>query len=187
MYLPPRLARGAPDQAMAAWVDLWLAERQARGITSVRENRSHWKHHISGILGATHIRQWSAAQLRALVSSLDGKVQGGALAPKTAKNIYGTATLMCDDAHRSKTEALRCRDANPSRDVRGPDRAASKSKQFLYPSELQQFVGCEEVPLLWRRIVAVAVYTSMRAGALRVLNWADVESSACNHPHPPSL
>ncbi|HEY6727237.1 MAG TPA: hypothetical protein VI197_24550 [Polyangiaceae bacterium] len=31
-------------------------------------------------------------------------------------------------------------------------------EQFLYPSEFLQFVTCEDVPLVWRRVIALAVY-----------------------------
>ena len=46
--------------------------------------------------------------------------------------------------------------------------------QFLYPSEFLRFVNCDEVPIAWRRSVAIAVYTYLRAGELRVLRWEDV-------------
>ena len=82
---------------------------------------------------------------------------------------------MLDDAHRSKVEALRCRDDNPSRDVLGPDRGDETAKQFLYPSEFVRLIECDEVSLRWRRLVAVATYTYLRAGELRALLWRDVD------------
>src|SRR5688572_21946604 len=50
-----REARRAADK----WVEDWLTDREARGLTSVRENRSHWDHHLSGVLGDKHPRDWT--------------------------------------------------------------------------------------------------------------------------------
>jgi hypothetical protein len=56
-----------------------------------------------------------------------------------------------------------------------PDRGTEKGKQFLYPLEFRQFVQCADVPLRWRRVVAVAIYLYMRDGELRVLDCEDVD------------
>jgi integrase len=165
---------GAPGAA-AEWVAAWLAERDRRGLTSVRENDGHWRVHISPVLGDKPPRDWTAADLRELVRQLDAKVLAGELAWKTACNAWGTATRMCLDACRSKVDALRCRDDDPARDVAGPDRGAKTSKTFLHPSEASAFFECEEVPLSWRTLVAFAIYTYARAGELRVLRWEDVD------------
>src|SRR6187551_2951352 len=64
---------------------------------------------------------------------------------------------------------------NPSTGVRGPDRGADKGKQFLCPSEVSDFVKHPRVPLLWRRLAAVAVYACMRDGEICALTWYDVD------------
>jgi len=64
---------------------------------------------------------------------------------------------------------------NPATGVRGPDRGVRKAKQFLFPSEFETFVTCAEVPMHWRRIVAVAVFLYPRAGELRSLKWEHVD------------
>jgi integrase len=56
-----------------------------------------------------------------------------------------------------------------------PDRGPKTAKQYLYPSEFQRFAACKDVPLAWRRSVAIAIYTFPRAGELRVLRWEDVD------------
>lgn len=161
--------------AMDAWLDRWLVTRQQRGYTSVRENASHWHIHIAPAVGHKHVGEWTSADLRALVSVLDGKVRDAVLSWKSAHNIWGTATKMARDASRSKIEALRCRDDDPSRGVEGPDRGDRAAKQFLYPSEVTKLLGCDAVPLQWRGLIALAVYTYVRAGELRVLRWEDID------------
>ena len=52
---------------------------------------------------------------------------------------------------------------------------ATRPLQFLYPSEFSAFVACEDVPLTWRRNVAVAVYLCLRDGEQRALKWPAVD------------
>jgi len=163
------------ESGMARWFGLWASHREARGYTAVRENRSHFALHIQPAVGELHIKNWTRDDMRRLSAALDAKVQAGELSWKMAWNIWGTATKMCDDAAEAKSTDIRCRTDNPARGVRGPERGDSKSKEFLYPSEFLQFMQDETVPLAWRQIVGVAIYTYMRAGELRVLRWEDVD------------
>lgn len=82
---------------------------------------------------------------------------------------------MFRDAKASKKRELRVRDDNPSLDIEGPDKGARKVKQFLFPSEFVTLVSCELIPLHWRVLFAVAVYTYMRGGELAALEWEDVD------------
>lgn len=171
----PKRRRVAPVDPNAPWVTLWLAMRARRGLTAVRENESHWRMHIEPVLGVKHIKAWTPEDLRALVTSLDGKIEAGALSWKTARNVWATATRMCRDAVNAKDDAVRVRSDNPALGLEGPERGATRGRQFLYPAEALAFVGCAEVPLLWRVVLAVACYTYLRAGELKELRWTDVD------------
>lgn len=171
----PAPADASPAADADAWVTAWLASKKARGQTSTEDRGGHYKHHIKAAVHAKHVKDWTAEDLRALVAALDAKIAAGELAAKTARNVWGTATKMCGDAFRSKLEVLRVRADNPAKDVEGPDRGDDRSKQFLYPSEFVQLVSCAEVPLRWRRAIALAVYLFPRAGELRALRWDDVD------------
>ena len=167
-------ARPVVDPKLAAdWVTAWSAERKRRGLTSWEDNQSHYDEHIRPVVAA-HIRDWTVDDMRALSRSLDAKVQAGSMKWKTAWNIWGTAGRMCHDACKSKHDELRVRDDNPILSVAGPDRGEKTSKQYLYPSEFLAFVSCAEVPLAWRRAVALATYLYPRAGELRALDAASV-------------
>jgi integrase len=48
--------------------------------------------------------------------------------------------------------------------------------QFLYPSEFLTFVNSPKVPLRWRRLVALAVYSYQRDGELRVIECGDADT-----------
>lgn len=163
-------AAGADDDA-EKWIQTWLADRKRRGL--VGHVDSDVRTYIRPFFGPKPVRDWTPDDLRGFCRWLDGKVQAGEMAWKTATNVWGTATRMCKDACRSKLDELRVRDDNPAAGVAGPDRGAKKAKQYLYPSEFLKFATCEDVPLSWRRTVAVAIYLYPRAAELRGLSLSD--------------
>ncbi len=144
-------------------------------MPSASENAGAYRNHIRALIGHKHVREWTAEDLRRLVAYLDDKISRGELKWKSTRNIWATASKMCADAQRSKLPELRCREDNPARIVAGPERGDRTQKQFLYPDELDRFLRCEIVPLHWRRLVAIAVYTFARDGELRALRWEDVD------------
>lgn len=164
-----------PDTPMGRWVKAWLADREERGFSTVRDNTSHYLLHIAPVLGAKHVRDWTRDDLRKLSLALDAKVQKREIAWRTATNVWATATKMCADAADSKRDALRCRPDNVAAGVRGPDRGDDIGEQLLYPSEFLRFVRCEEVPLKWRQLVALAIYTYVRDAEMKALQCRDVD------------
>ncbi len=150
-----------------AWYEAWLEDRRRRGL--VGHVQSDIKTYITPFIGK-HPRDWTADDLRAFCRKLDELVQAGEISWKTAVNVWGTATRIAKDACRSKLDSLRVRDDNPALGVAGPDRGVKKSKQYLFPSEFLRFVSCEDVPLAWRRAVALAVYLYPRPAELRALS-----------------
>lgn len=173
----PLHGAGAPEDATDGdkWFDAWEKSRKAKGLTSTRDNRSHYVHHIRPVLGGKHVREWTAEDVRGLVRAIDAKVQAGEMHWKYAVNVWATATKMASDAVRSKIDTLRVRTDNPCDDVEGPDRGAERTKQYLYPSEFLQFYTCEVVPIAWRRAVAQAIFVFPRDGEHRVLRQADLD------------
>jgi integrase len=169
-----KLAAEAKESCVA-WVKLWQQERDDRGLSSSVTKQGHWKLHIAPVLSGKHPKVWTREDFRKLSVALDAKVRANEIAWKSAQDIWGTATKMADDACNSKLPTIRCRDDNPATDVRGPDRGAVVARQYLYPNEVEQLLACEVVPLHWRRLFAVAVYTYCRAAELRALTWADVD------------
>jgi hypothetical protein len=75
----------------------------------------------------------------------------------------------------SKRRELRVIKSNPVLGIQPPERGTDKSKVYPYPSEFLAVVSCEDVPLDWRELHAVSVYTYARPGELWVLQWPDVD------------
>jgi integrase len=166
------------------WFESWIARREQQGIASTRENRQHYRYHITPVLGARHIKYWTVDDLRKLSSTLDGRVVVAALSWKTARNVWDTVSKMLSDAVASKHAELRVRDDNPASGVRGPERGVRKGKQFIYPGEFLRLLNCEEVPEQWKTYVALATYLYVREGELRALRWEDVDlDHAVLHVH----
>lgn len=171
----PRQGAAAPGETFAAWSDRWCADREARGLSAVDDDRGRLRKWVLPHFEGKPLADITRTDLERLVEKLDEQVRGGALEWKTARNVWGTVSKAFDDACHSKTLALRVLSENPCTGVRGPDRGAQKAKQYLYPKELLALVSCPSVPLRWRRIYALAAYVYMRAGELRALEWADVD------------
>ncbi len=112
--------------------------------------------------------------LENIVTALDRDVRAKKLSWKTAIHVWGLLTKLFDDACRSKDVALRARTDNPAKSVRGPDRGHDLASAFLFPAELIQLAACGLVPEWRRRLYVFAVYTGLRAGEIRALEWTDV-------------
>ena len=103
------------------WVTAWIAAAKARGQTSTGDKRVHFDLHIKPALAGKHVRDWTTDDVRALVAVLDRKIAAGELAPKTARNIWQTATKMAADAcapttrrRMSKGPTVGCSERNSS-------------------------------------------------------------------------
>lgn len=171
----PAVVKMGPDASGDDWFNAWEKARIARGLTSTADNRFHFTGHIKPAVKEKHVRDWTSDDVRAIVAWLDAKIASGDISAKYASNVWGTATKMCSDAVKSKVAELRVRLDNPATDVAGPESGEERAKQFLFPSEFLKLMTCEDVPLRWRRAVAIAIYLYPRAGEQRALPWTDID------------
>ncbi len=166
----PKDGQPLPEgEGYPAWVERWLASREAKGLTSVDTDRGRLKKWVAPVLKTKPLVAVTREDIEAIVEALDAAVQAGAVSWKTAVNIWGLVSKMFKDACASKTKALRVRKDNPAAGVPGPDRGAKKAKAYLYPSEFLKIAACPDISLAWRRAVALSVYLYVRPGELRAL------------------
>jgi integrase len=171
-----RVRRPSASITVESWVrDRWTPSRRSRGLVNVDCDLGRLAKHIFPAIGPTPITQVSTPQLERVVAELDDKVRAGTLSWKSATCIWGLVTKAFDDAARAKDSTLRVRPDNPAADVRGPDRGVARGKSILYPDEWLQVWRCEAIPIRWRRMIAVAIYTALRVSELRALRWPDVD------------
>jgi integrase len=162
-------------ETFEAWCERWLADRAARNMASVKDDRSRLRVHVWPWLNGRAMADITTSDLERLVQRLDARIHDGTLSWRTARNIWGVVSKAFADARRSKNLSLRVRADNPAVDVAPPDEGVTKTKVYLYPSEVSRYLACADVPLRWRRVVAVAIYLYVRAGELEALDWSDVD------------
>jgi integrase len=164
----------------ARWVtDRWGPSRKARGLRNVDCDLGRLDKHVNPILGQLAIAAVTRSDLERVVARLDDLVRkpkkDGGISWKSASCIWGLVTKAFDDARKAKDRSLRVRADNPAEDVQGPDKGTTKDKTILYPSELLKVWRCKDIPIRWRRMIALAVYTALRSSELRALRWPDVD------------
>jgi integrase len=173
--IPDRTAGGL--ETVKGWTLRWLAERRRRGLKSVRADEARLRTWIWPRLGAIAMVHVQREQIETVVEWLDEKVREKKLAWKTALNVWTVLSKLFQDSAYGKPRELRVRatQGDPTERVAPPDRGARKGKQFLYPSELERLLRCDEVPLAVRQVYAVAVYLYPREGELEALDCDDVD------------
>jgi len=165
----------ASTATVSAWSEVWLAERERKGIVSAPDDRARLRDHILPVIGTLPMASVSRADVERVVRALDEKVLAGALAWKTAQNVWGILSRMSRDAAGSKNPALRVRSDNPAQGVESPDRGNALAKSYLYPNELVALLSCDAVPAKFRLLYAVAAYTYARTNELAALAMEDVD------------
>jgi integrase len=182
-------ARHAVDadagETVAEYAKRWTEWRDRRGITSANDVLARLVCHVMPLIGTIPIADVQRDDLRRVVSNLDDKVRVGfyrtsddlrrPFAWKTALNLWSAVRAMFRDACSCKRVDLCVRDDNPAIAIPGPDTGPRKSKVYLWPSEFLALVSCEEVPLKWRRMFAIATYLYSRAGEVTALRWEDID------------
>jgi integrase len=162
-------------ETFEAWCERWLAAREARHLSSVKDDRSRLRTHVWPWLHNRPIASVTTDDLERLVKRLDARIHDGTLAWRTARNVWGVVSKAFADARRSKDPTLRVRADNPALDVAPPDEGVTKTKVYLYPSELLAVLHQGDVPLRWKRLLALSIYLYPRAGELEALDWSDVD------------
>lgn len=163
------------EETVSQYAERWLKARTEKCLKSVKDDAGRMNNWILPVIGKHAVRTITSKEIRALVASLDASVRAEEMSWKSAQNTWGITSKMFADACKSKIESLRVREDNPALNVTPPDRGSKKSRAYLYPNELLALVSCERVPLRWRRLFALAVYTYTRRGELEALEWGDVD------------
>lgn len=165
------------------------------GQTDAGKKRHRWLKWIAPKIGSKQMVDVTRDDIEDIRDALDeaiaawkrdggksGGKKGAAISGKTAMNAWSCLTSTFKAATSSKRRDLRVLDgkANPCVGVLAPgDRESrqARRKTFLYPREASTLLA-SSVPLEWREVYAIALYTYLRPGELRVLTFADVDLDA---------
>jgi integrase len=158
-----------------AWHARYLESAEKKGIVTTRSKGSLWKTWISPTIGHKPMTSVTKDDVEDIRDAMDEAIQEGRIAPKYAQNAWGELAVSFSEAANAKDRTLRCITVDPTTGVKPPERGPSKSKVYPFPSEALAVFACADVALAWRELHAVACYTGMRPGELRVLEWPDVD------------
>jgi integrase len=160
------------------------------------KKRTRWNKWVSPRIGKKRPEDVTADDVEDIRNDLDaaiaewvkragksGREMGRAVCGKTAMNVWTALTSSFKAMTSGKDRDLRVLKGkpNPCHGVEPPgDRSSRRSrrKTFVYPREAATLLSTPGVPIEWREIYAVAIYTYLRPGELRVLLWADVDLEA---------
>lgn len=186
----------APAPASSETIDQFFArlfayKRKIGRAGSVRQDESRYSAWIKPRIGALPIcapREQLAEALeevrddlndavRAYVKLGKGKAKDKSrTSGKNAANIWGIVVTGFNYAQTAeKRSGLRVRTDNPCDGIRPPEKSPPRYKVTLRPVEFLALAACDEVPVEWRETYAVLLYTYMRPGEGRVLEWGDVD------------
>jgi integrase len=174
----------------------YVSYQKELGSTDADKKATRWKKWISPRIGHKRPADVGRSDIEDVRDALDVAIRewapgkaaknGTCLSGKTGMNVWTALTSTFKAATSSKRRDLRVLDGkpNPCVGVEPPgDRESRRArrKTFLYPKEAAALLSCdglEGVPRDWREVYAVAFYTYLRPGELRVLTWGDVDFDA---------
>ncbi len=182
---------GAAGETCDAWYERYHAYQIELGHSDVATKRSRWSKWMSPRIGTRPIASITRNDIEDIRDAIDASILGwktegkggDRVSGKTGMNIWSCLTSSFKAATSSKRRDLRVLEGkvNPCVGVEPPgdkDSRKSRRKTFLYPREAAALVGCKAIPIEWRETYAIALYTYLRPGELRVLTFADVDLDA---------
>ncbi|MCL2725791.1 MAG: site-specific integrase [Polyangiaceae bacterium] len=187
------------------WYDRYHAYAKELGQTDADKKRDRWRKWISQTKVRGGMTTFGALPMLAVTrddvedvrDELDRAIEawkrlgrsegkkGRAISGKTAINVWSCLTSSFKTAVSSKRRELRVLEGrlNPCVGVEPPGDRESRQvrrKTFLYPKEAAKLLSCSIIEREWREIYALALYTYLRPGELRVLTVGDVDLDARN-------
>lgn len=175
----------AGSVTLDAWYALYVAHQRGLGMYGTPDTWHRW---ISPRIGHLQWNKVTPEHVEAIRDDLDAAIVArrelgpgrGRLTPRSACSVWDILRSAVTHARRSKRRDLRvlARGHDPMLDVAPPgERGARRGriKPWIYPVEFLRLASCTRVPHSWRRLYAIACYTYLRPGELRVLRVSDID------------
>ena len=165
-----------------AWWELYIATKEV-GAGHRRIEKSSWRKWISPLIGKLAMVTLRPEDIERVRDRLDAAIKASKITSGTAENIWSTVTTAMTAATNTKDKSLRVHvPPHYPRPVHTgilpPTGGRDRARPFLYPNEWLRLSACVDVPAERRRRYALALYTGLRPGELRVLTYDDLEHEA---------
>jgi integrase len=170
------IAAGLPvgTETTSEWFVRYCISREST-VTTVSKDRQRWAKYIHAFVGNVQIIALERKHAEDISRSLDTHVAKNLITSKTAAGIWAIFTCAMKEVCSSRDPGLRVREANPCLNVKPPvKKDDSKNRTFFYPVEVTKLLACDAVPLHFRQLYAIALYTYFRPGEIASLTWASV-------------
>ncbi len=154
---------------VAAYSEKWLADREARGIRSIRADRGRFVNYILPHLGAMRLDEVRPRHVRDMVRALR---QAGKIAPRTVLRVYGVVHTMFRDALVDELiESNPCtlhRGELPAKVDKDPEWRTSAT---YTTREVEQLISDARIPPERRVQHALKAIAGLRHGEVAGLRW----------------
>jgi integrase len=159
------------------WFARYLPTKEC-GATHRRISASVWKKWITPVIGPKPIATLTRDDIEDVRDRLDTALDAKEIRHSTARNAWGVSTEALKSAYAARDRSLRIHAAPMHYGILPPKHGDSRQRPWLYPREWAQLVTCADVPVEFRQLYAIALYTGLRPSELRALNWGDVDADA---------
>ena len=170
----------ASPETVDEWFKRFLPTKEC-GASHRRITGDVWSKYVSPVIGPKRIASLTRDDIEDVRDGIDRELDAGKIRHRTAQNAWGCLTSALKAAYASRDRSLRVLPERIYADILPPKKGRTRSRPWIYPSEwvdLCQHEDLAAIPIVWRRIYAIALYTGLRPGELRALTWADVDLTA---------
>jgi integrase len=156
---------GEGPMTVARWAPIWLATREARGISTVDDYRSILKNHVLPHIGPVRIDKVTHEHIEEVMRH----AATSGLAPRTQRHVYGTMHAMFNRAMPRLLDKNPCaihRDELPQKKDADPE---WRPTAIFSREEVQTIVTSPEIPADRRVFYAVMFLSGLRFGEIAAL------------------
>jgi integrase len=163
-----------PGESADAWFKRYLPTLEC-GESHRRITGHNWTKWIAPTLGTKPMHALTRDDVEDVRDALDRALAAKTIRPGTARNVWSTLTGALKAAYAARDRSLRVHASPLHFGILPPRGGASRQRPWLYPSEWRALMTCAPVPLEWRQLYSLALYSGLRPNELRALVWKDVD------------
>ena len=137
-----------------------------------------WDKWISPTLGHKAWATIAKDDVEDVRDDLDRALDAKVIRPATARNAWSVLVGALKASYAGRDRTLRVHSTPVHFGLLPPKRGEARQRPWIYPNEWRAVMRCEVIPIEWRQLYALALYSGLRPNELRALTWNDVDTTA---------